>query len=318
MSRLCHSEYYGFFCIALGSVSRGFLDERDGDREWLKRPSSAYYDQYPGDHKRTLLGTEYYTGTSRADYSGEYECSVHDSNNESRTHIEDSRRNAPVTSQYEHEPDRYRTYTYYDQYSYSSGRDLGATPGYETNAYYRVPERDHMRTDDPRESSDVSLYNRDFYRDRHDGDSQTRLAGYENYYGSHTMSAPPHLPVGYNTQVSPVPDAYNAQTSTYSSATHNTYDRGNYNQQEYPDTRQYTSTTDSYSHVTSPSLSYSPNPRYPQQYSSYYQYSQGERSSYYDAAPAQSSSYSVGAQYPGRIPATGQSVAFDRTRYGNN
>ena len=294
------------------------MEERDGDREWLKRQSSEYYDQYPGDHKRTSLSAEHYTGTSHVDYSGEYERSVRDSYNESRSHIEDLRRNAPVTSQYEHQPDRYRTDTYYDQYSYSSGRDLGATPRYETNAYYRVPERDHMRTDGSRESSDVSLYNRDFYRHRHDGDSLTRLADYKNYYGSQTMPSPPHLPVDYNTQVSPVSDAYNAQTSTYSSTAHNPYDRGNYNQQEYPGFRQHTSTTDSYTHVTSPPLSYSPDTRYPQEYSSYYQYSQGERSSYYDAAAVQSDSYTVGAHYSGRISATGHPVAYDRTRYGNN
>ena len=103
----------------------------------------------------------------------------------------------------------------------------------------------------------------------------------------------------------------------YSSATHNIYDRGNYSQQEYPSSGQRTSAVDSYTHATSPPVSYSPDPRYSQEYSSYYHYPQGERSSY-DAAAAQSYSHTMGAQYPGRNYAAREPIAFDRTRYKNN
>ena len=123
---------------------------------------------------------------------------------------------------------------------------------------------------------------------------------------------PPHSPVSYGTQASPVSDAYDAWTSAYSSATHNIYDRGNYSQQEYPGSGQHTSAMDSYTHATSPPVFYSPDPRYSQEYSSYYQYPQGERPSY-DTAAGQSYSRTMGgAQYPGRIR---QPNTFDRTRY---
>ena len=220
------------------------MDERDRDRGGLKRPSSEYYDQYPGDHKRT--------SHSGVDYRGGYERNVHHSYDENRSHFEDSRRNAAVTSRYEHEPDRDRTNRYYDEYSYSGRRDREATSGYESNAYHRDPQRDYLRTDGTRESSDASLYNRDFYRDHYDK--------YENY----------------------------------SSATHNIYDRDNYSQQKYPGSGQRTSAVDSYTHATSPPVSCSPDHRYSQEYSSYYQYPQGERSSY-DAAAAESYSHTMGA-----------------------
>ena len=136
------------------------MDERDRDRGGLKRSSSEYYDQYPGDHKRTSLSKERYTATSGVDYRGGYERNVHHSYDENRSHFEDSRRNTAVTSRYEHEPDRYRTDRYYDEYSYSSRRDRETTSGYESNAYHRDPQRDYLRTDDTRESSDASLSNR--------------------------------------------------------------------------------------------------------------------------------------------------------------
>ena len=301
--------------IALGGGR--FLEEGDRDRGCLKRPSSEYHDQYPGDHKRTSLSNERYTERSGFDYRPGYERSVHHSYDENRSHYEDLRRTAPVTSQYEHESDRYRTNRYYDEYSYSSTRDREGTSGYERNAYYRDPQRDYIRTDDTRKNSDASLYNRDFYRDHYDRDSLTRVADYENYYGSQTASVSPHSHVVYGTQASPVSDAYDARRSTYSSATHNFYDRDNYSQQEYPGSGQHTSAMDSYTHATSPPVSYSPDPRYPQEYLSYYQYPQGERSSY-DAAAAQSYSHTMDAHYPGRISATRQRIAFDRTRYKNN
>ena len=277
------------------------MDERDRDRGGLKRPSSEYYDQYPGDHKRTALSKERYTAASGVDYRGGYERNVHDSYDENRSHFEDSRRNAAVTSRYEHEQDRHRTNRYYDEYSYSSRRDREVTSGYERNAYHRDPQRDYLKTDDTRES-------RDFYRDHFDK--------YENYYGSQTAPVPPHSPIAYGTQASPVSDVYDARTSTYSCAAHNIYDRGNYSQQE-PGSGQRTSAVDSYTHATSPPVSYSPDPRYSQEYSSYYQYPQGERSSY-DAAAAQSYSHTMGAQYPGRNYTAREPIAFDRTRYKNN